>query len=204
MSKTAAERPSANVATRELRQLLAASAEPDPRTVRFSRRTQYVAAAAAVIVGMTAAMVTIEKRAHRPAASDRPAVVVLPLANLSGDSTKDYLGVGIAETLSTSLARVSSITIVSRPTSSEAAKSGDPHKIARELGVSLLVQGGVQQSGDRLRVNAKLIQPDGAVKWAGEAEAATSDLFGLETRLAASGRVGGRSTAGIHAADRTA
>lgn len=185
MSKTAAERPSANVATRELRQLLAASAEPDPRTVRFSRRTQYVAAAAAVIVGMTAAMVTIEKRAHRPAASDRPAVVVLPLANLSGDPTKDYLGVGIAETLSTSLARVSSITIVSRPTSSEAAKSGDPHKIARELGVSLLVQGGVQQSGDRLRVNAKLIQPDGAVKWAGEAEAATSDLFGLETRLAA-------------------
>jgi eukaryotic-like serine/threonine-protein kinase len=42
----------------------------------------------------------------------------------------------------------------------------------------------VQQSGDRLRVNARLLRPDGSVAWAGETESNLSDLFALETRLA--------------------
>jgi tetratricopeptide (TPR) repeat protein len=50
----------------------------------------------------------------------------------------------------------------------------------------MLVQGSVQQAGDRLRVHTNLVTPDGRVVWSGDSEARMSDLFSLESRLAGS------------------
>ena len=147
----------------------------------------YVGAAAVVAVGLATAGVRSYIRVVAPASRERPVIAVLPLTNLSGDSAKDYLGAGIAETLTTHLARLSSVSVVSRSTAAEAHSKGNSVAVvARDLGVNLLVQGSVQQSGDQLRVSAKLVRPDGAVAWAGESEASVTDLFMLESRLAAS------------------
>ena len=147
---------------------------------RWPRAFAYVAAV--LIVAAVAGVAATWRVWRRAPASPRPVIAVLPLANLSGDASKDYLGVGIADTLTTSLARLSSVSVVTRD--GDAAKSADVAKMARALGATLVVQGSVQTVGDRLHVNAKLVRPDGVVAWAGDADATQADLFGLESRLA--------------------
>jgi Flp pilus assembly protein TadD/TolB-like protein len=119
-----------------------------------------------------------------PPAQSRPTIAVLPLTNLSGDSAKDYLGVGIAETLMTNLARVSGVSVISRTNINDVPRGADVRTIARDLGATMVLQGSVQQAGDHLRVSAKLLRPDGSVAWAGDTEAPATDLFTLESRLA--------------------
>jgi tetratricopeptide (TPR) repeat protein len=117
---------------------------------------------------------------------ERPVIAILPLTNLSGDQSKSYLGVGIADTLTNSLSQLSSITVISRTAMQEsgAPNTTDLAKIAKALGVTMLVQGSFQQAGDRLRVHANLVTPDGRIVWSGDSESRFSDLFSLESRLA--------------------
>jgi tetratricopeptide (TPR) repeat protein len=56
--------------------------------------------------------------------------------------------------------------------------------VAKALGATMLVQGSVQQAGDRLRVHTNLVTPDGRVVWSGDSESRVDDLFSLESRLA--------------------
>ena len=158
-----------------------------PAVRRRPRWLEYAVGAAGIAM-ILAAGATWWRTSHGPVRSVRPAIAVLPLVNLSGDPTKDYLGIGIAETLTTSLGRLSSVAVVSRAAMQEsgALKTTDAAKIARDLGATLLVQGSLQQSGDRLRVNATLGAPDGRVLWSGDSEASLSELFLLENRLAGS------------------
>ncbi len=121
------------------------------------------------------------------AVAERPVIAVLPLANVSGDASKEYLGIGIADALTTSLARLSSISVVSRSTMLDAGLSTRAlDEIARELGATMLVRGSIQQAGERLRVNATLLTPEGRVVWSGDAEAPLGDLFSMQNQLAES------------------
>ena len=117
----------------------------------------------------------------------RPVIAVLPLENVSGDPSKAYLGVGIADALTTSLARLSSISVVSRSTVLEA---GPPtrslEEIARDLGATMLVRGSIQQAGDRSRISATLLTPEGRVLWSGDTQATLAELFAMENQLAES------------------
>jgi serine/threonine protein kinase/tetratricopeptide (TPR) repeat protein len=116
---------------------------------------------------------------------EHPIVGILPLANVTGQASNDYLGVGISDALTTSLSKLSSVTVVSREITRESARAtSDPAALARQLGVNLLVQGSLQRSGDRVRIDARLVRPDASVVWAGEAEGAIDDLFTLQRRLA--------------------
>lgn len=150
------------------------------------RRAPWVAAAAAAIaVAVGVAVAVYRLRVPPPAPGARPIVAVLPLENLSGDASKDHIGIGIAETLTTDLARVPRITVVSRAAAVESRqRMRDPARIARDLGVTFVVDGGVQQSGDQVRVTLKLVKPDGSVAWGEVYEARFVDLFPLQRRLA--------------------
>jgi len=114
------------------------------------------------------------------------AVAVLALQNLSGDPTRDYVGVGVAETISTSLATLPTLAVVSRAevSQSEARMDGAP-SLARALGVAYLVRGSVQQEGDRLGVNLQLVNASGQVMWGERFEGRVGDLFDLQRRMAA-------------------
>ena len=118
-------------------------------------------------------------------AGEHPIVGILPLANVTGQASNDYLGVGISDALTTSLSKLSSVTVVSRDITRESARgTSDPAALARQLGVTLLVQGSLQRSGNRVRIDARLVRSDASVVWAGEAEGAIDDLFALQRRLA--------------------
>jgi len=150
------------------------------------RRRWLSSEAAVAAVAMILATAGVAWWASRgPAPDRRPAIAVLPLVNLTGDATQDYIGIGIAETLTTSLARVRSVSVISRTGLADLPRgSADARTIARDVGATLVLQGSVQTSGDRMRVNAKLVRPDGSVAWAGETDSPVIDLFTLQSRLA--------------------
>lgn len=86
-------------------------------------------------------------------------VAVLPLDNLSGDPSEEFFADGMTDQLTTDLAKVGSLRVVSRTSVMQykGAKKGLP-EIARELNVDAIVEGSVTRSGQRVRVTAQLVQ----------------------------------------------
>jgi TolB-like protein/DNA-binding winged helix-turn-helix (wHTH) protein/Tfp pilus assembly protein PilF len=85
-------------------------------------------------------------------------IAVLPLANLSADANQQFLADGVTDELTTRLAQIGSLRVISH--TSAVACSGQQKsasEIARCLGVDALVEGSVARSGDRVRINAQLI-----------------------------------------------
>ena len=95
----------------------------------------------------------------RPSAlsSPRLSIVVLPFANLSGDPEQDYFVDGVTESLTTDLSRISGSFVIGRHTAfTYKGKAVDLKQIGRELNVRYVLEGSVQRSGNRLRVNVQL------------------------------------------------
>ena len=118
---------------------------------------------------------------------DRPVIAVLPFANLTGDSSKEYLGFGIADTLATSLARLSSISIVPRSSMLDAGPSKRGFdEIAQEFGATMLVTGSVHFDGEQLRITAQLVTPNGRSVGSSDVTGHPDELFSMQNRLAES------------------
>jgi TolB-like protein/Tfp pilus assembly protein PilF len=116
-------------------------------------------------------------------------IAVLPFDNLSDDQQNAYFAAGVQDQILTNLAKVSELKVISH-TSVRQYKSGMPRnlrEIGRQLGVAYIAEGSVQRAGDRLRINAELIdaRTDRHV-WAETYERATADLFAIQSELAQS------------------
>ena len=82
---------------------------------------------------------------------------MLPFANLSGDPGQDYLVDALTDALTTSLARIRDTFVIARNTAMTfKGKPVDAKAIGKDLGVRYVLEGSVQPSGDRMRVNAQL------------------------------------------------
>jgi tetratricopeptide (TPR) repeat protein/TolB-like protein len=114
-------------------------------------------------------------------------VAILPLANASGDPGSEHVGVGIADVLVASLARVPGVTMISRDATlpyRERPKSASA--IAKELGADLLVDGSVQMVGAELRVTVTLQRPaTSEVLWSGTHDGDLAGIFALQNDVAA-------------------
>ena len=89
---------------------------------------------------------------------DKPAIVVLPFANMSDDAEQEFFADGLTEDILTELSRFRDLLVISRNTSSRyKGKPVDVKKIAQELAVHYLVEGSVRKAGNRVRVNVQLI-----------------------------------------------
>lgn len=114
-----------------------------------------------------------------------PVVAVLPLSNVSGDPSKDFVAAGIAESLISSLAALPTVTVLSRASVTEArGRSKDTASLTRELGATYLVGGSVQESGGTLRVSLNLVKADRSVAWGDTVEGQFERIFELQSRLA--------------------
>ncbi len=153
------------------------------------RRGRKVAAAviASVLLAVAGVGIVLRQRAVAPAGAPvRRAVAVLPLDNLSGDASKGYLGTGVSDTLTMALSKMPGLTVLSRSEVQEVVRrEHDVRKIARDLDVSFLVDGSVQQAGDRLRITLRVIRPDGTVAWSDAYEDDTAAIFALHRTMAA-------------------
>jgi len=145
--------------------------------------------AAAVLVAAVAGLGLWEIRrmsaVQAPANASPPVVAVLPLANISGDTGRDFIAAGIAESLISSLAALPTITVLSRASVSEARnRIAESAALARDLGATYLVEGSVQESGGRLRVSLSLVRLDRSIAWADSIDGEFGQIFDLQSRLA--------------------
>ena len=155
------------VADSRTRAKVVTPAAPAPQKRRFGLAPLAAALAALLIVIAGGAWWFLD--ANRPAsvATKTPAeaarlsIVVLPFANLSGDPGQDYLVDALTDELTTSLARIRDSFVIARNTAMTfKGKPVDAKAIGKDLGVRYVLEGSVQPSGDRMRVNAQLIDAE--------------------------------------------
>jgi TolB-like protein/class 3 adenylate cyclase/Tfp pilus assembly protein PilF len=117
----------------------------------------------------------------------RLSVIVLPFANIGGDSEQDYFVDGVTESLTTDLSRIRGSFVIARNTAfTYRGKAFDVTQIGHELNVRYALEGSVQRSGNRMRINAQLIDAQsGSHLWAERFERPATDLFEMQDEIVA-------------------
>jgi TolB-like protein/Tfp pilus assembly protein PilF/tRNA A-37 threonylcarbamoyl transferase component Bud32 len=164
--------------------------------------TQPAARAARSQLGWTAlagvAVVSVLAGAHaggtRSPIADAPvppgpirSIAVLPLANLSGDETQEFFADGMTDALIADLGRTASVRVISRTSSMQYKQVRKPLPvIARELGVEAVVEGSVVRAGERVRINAQLVDASSDRRlWGDSYDRDVRDVIGLQAEVAA-------------------
>ena len=114
-------------------------------------------------------------------------IAVLPFDNLSDEKQNAYFAVGVQDEIMSNLARIADLKVISR-TSANLYKSGNERnsrEIGQQLGVVHLLEGNVQRIGNRLRVNAQLIDARTDTHlWAQTYDRDVADLFAIQSEIA--------------------
>jgi TolB-like protein/DNA-binding winged helix-turn-helix (wHTH) protein/tetratricopeptide (TPR) repeat protein len=122
----------------------------------------------------------------RPPVVEIRSLAVLPFDNLTGDPAQEYLPDGITDALTTQLAQIRPLNVISRSTAKRYDAAAKPAPdIGRELRVDALVQGGVVRSGQRLRISARVVDParDRHI-WARSYDGELGDIIALQRNIA--------------------
>ena len=117
----------------------------------------------------------------------RLSLVVLPFANFGGDPEQEYFVDGVTESLTTDLSRIRGALVIARNTAfTYKGKAADVKQIGRELEVRYVLEGSVQRGGNRIRVNAQLVDAKtGNHIWAERFDKPIADLFDMQDEIVA-------------------
>jgi TolB-like protein/Tfp pilus assembly protein PilF len=112
-------------------------------------------------------------------------LAVLPLENLSGDTSQDYFADGMTEALITDLAKVGALRVISRPSVMQYRGARKPlPEIGRELNVDAVLTGSVARSGERVRIAVQLTHAATERNlWADSYERDLRDVFALQKEV---------------------
>ncbi|HEY8130341.1 MAG TPA: winged helix-turn-helix domain-containing protein [Thermoanaerobaculia bacterium] len=126
------------------------------------------------------------KQSSAPAPPRIESIAVLPLENLSGDPAQDYFADGMTDVLTTDLAQIQGLRVVSRTSVMPYKNAGRRlPDIARELNVDGIIEGTVMRSGSRVRITAQLIHAaTDRHLWAKSYERDVADILPLQGELA--------------------
>src|SRR6202008_847915 len=123
----------------------------------------------------------------RPNALSAPclSIIVLPFANLSDYPEQDYFVDGVTENLTTDLSRIHGSFVIGRHTAfTYKGKAVDLKKIGRGLNIRYALEGSVQHSGSRLRMNVQLVDAEtGNHLWAERFDKPVADLFDMQDEI---------------------
>ncbi len=167
------EEPSTQAQTAEMRRL----------------RARYRVAALGFIATLLVAssVVLVINRNHAVAAATPVrSIAVLPLKNLTGDASQDYFSDGMTESFITELSRIRELKVTSRASSFMFKDQEiDPREIGHRLGVEAVLEGSVQKSGDRVRIEVRLASvSDGRIIWASNTyDRALKDIFAVQDEI---------------------
>ena len=126
--------------------------------------------------------------AATPASDGEPprlSIVVLPFINLGSDPEQDYFVDGVTESLTTDLSRIRGSFVIGRKTAfTYKGKHVDLKQIGRELKVRYVLEGSIQRSGNRMRVNAQLIGAEsGSHLWAERFDKPVAEIFEMQDEI---------------------
>ena len=166
-----------------------ADGEVDVRPTGTSRaRPWLVLGCVAALALMAVTSVMLRSHTGHTSQTKIRSLAVLPLNNLSGDSSQEYLADEMTEELCGRLARIHDLRVISRTSVMrfKGTKLSVP-EIARTLGVDALVEGSVIRQGNRIRVHAQLIRASTDEHlWADEYDGELGDVLTLESEVAQS------------------
>jgi adenylate cyclase len=136
---------------------------------------------AAELAGTVSPAISISQ----PLGAPRLSIVVLPFTNLSNGLEQQYFADGITEDLTTDLSRLENMFVISHNTAfTYRGKPVNTKQIGRELGVRYVLEGSVRRSGNRVRVNAQLINAaTDAHLWMERFDRDTADLLALQDEI---------------------
>ena len=116
----------------------------------------------------------------------RKSIAVLPFESLGDNNSPSYFADGVQDNILTDLGKVGDLKVISRSgVAPYRGKKRNMKQIGRDLGVANVLEGSVQISGDRVRINAQLIdtQTDSQI-WAEQYDRKLEDIFALQSELA--------------------
>jgi TolB-like protein/Flp pilus assembly protein TadD len=149
----------------------------------------YWAAAIAVAVFLVVTFFLLRplRPALAPVAFAEKSIAVLPFENRSSDKENAFFTDGVQDEILTDLARIADLKVISR-TSVMRYKSGvarDMREIGKQLGVAHLVEGSVQRTGGKVRVNAQLVDARTDTHlWAQTYDRDVADVFAMQSEIA--------------------
>ena len=146
-------------------------------------RKWWVAGAAVLVIGAVLAT-----RMPMVRASDRNirSIAVLPFENMSGDASQDYFADAMTEEMTSDLAKIGALRVISRTSAMHfKGSSRTAPEIARELNVDGVIEGSVLRTGDRVRITAQLINARSDVHlWSDSYDRELKDVLALQSELA--------------------
>jgi TolB-like protein len=115
-----------------------------------------------------------------------PSIAVLPLENLSHDADQEYFSDGLTEDIINALSRVEGLRVAARVSAfSFKNKNEDRRTIGRKLGVATVLEGSVRKQGDRVRINAQLVDVAGGMYlWSQNFDRKLTDIFAVQAEIA--------------------
>jgi TolB-like protein/tetratricopeptide (TPR) repeat protein len=148
---------------------------------RLKRR----AFSAAVLCGL-AALLAAGPQAKAAEASNTIALAVLPFTNASGNAGEDASTDGVSAEISAALARVPELHVRARASAFKFKdQPRDLPMIGRVLGISHVVEGSFQKTGDHIRITARLVRAgDGMELWSENYDGAFADIFAMQETIA--------------------
>ncbi len=141
------------------------------------------------VLGGVAWWIAVADNAQKSGFADskpaRPAIAVLPFTNMSDDASQEYFADGISEDLITELSRFEGLLVIARnSTFRYKGEAVDIDKVASELGVRYVLEGGVRRSGDRVRVTAQLVDAEsGGHLWSERYDRNVADVFAVQDEV---------------------
>ena len=125
---------------------------------------------------------------HRSAMSlpvTEKSIAVLPFENLSDDRSNAYFADGIQDAILTKLASIADLKVISRTSTAKyKSKPEDLKAVSQQLGVATVLEGTVQKSGDKVRINVQLIDARADTHlWAKSYDGDAKDIFGVESEV---------------------
>lgn len=172
------------------------AARPTPRAKRRHpmRHVMVVGTAAALIIaiGLIAWLTPWAPRTElgseaRTASPlpDKPSIAVLPFSNLSNDPQQEYFSDGITNDLITELSNLSDLMVIaSNSVFTYKGRAVKVQEVGQDLGVHYVLEGSVQKAGERLRINAQLIDAGtGHHLWAQRFDRRLEDVFALQDEI---------------------
>ena len=157
------------------------------------KRRWWIAAAAAAVLLAAAVWIARARTGpgRLPEAASAPgairSIAVLPLDNYSGDPSQDYFAEGMTDELTSDLANISQLRVISRGSVMQFKGAHRPPtpEIAKTLNVDAIVEGSVLRSGDKVRITAQLIDArSDRHLWSKSFERNSRDVLALQDELA--------------------
>jgi len=155
--------------------------------VRSNFLRKSVMAFSTVVLGALAVALAFYWFRH-PTTSLTPekSIAMLPFENLSRNPDDTYFADGIQEEILTRLTKIADLKVISRTSTQRyPSEPGDLSKVAKELGVTNILQGSLQKAADKIRVHVQLLNTrTNSHLWAETYDRKLTDILGVESEIA--------------------